>query len=239
MVLFLTDTDQQTPGTVSTRECGFINGGAGAVWTYSAASTDHQVQLPLDDGSGVPLGQRVRAGQSGFLQIDVHNTTGDTLEASVVLNAHAHEAGAAVTRAGTYLTYNTRIDIAPGSPASPTMATVTDTCPTSDETGAVPKFWMMSTHTHKQGIHTSVKDGDLVVFDSTSWREPGQQAWTRAPFYTFATGELTYQCEYSNPNNYRVETGERAADAEVCMVIGYYFPAVDDAGYYCLNRTLQ
>jgi hypothetical protein len=94
----------------------------------------------------------------------------------------------------------------------------------------------MTTHSHKQSVHTFVKDGATTVFDSRNWDHPGAVTWSGEPFYTFTSGTLTYQCEYKNPNNYRIQTGDSAATAEMCMAVGYYFPAVGGKGHLCLTN---
>jgi len=61
-------------------------------------------------------------------------------------------------------------------------------------------------------------------------------SWPHAPaFYAFTSGKLTYQCEYLNPNTYEIKTGDSAATDEMCMAVGYYFPAPTGQGHFCLN----
>jgi hypothetical protein len=87
----------------------------------------------------------------------------------------------------------------------------------------------MSTHAHKQAVHTEVRDGmptsTNVVFASDEWEHPGAKAWMTSPFYTFASGKLTYECTYNNPTNRTITTGDSAQTDEMCMATGYYFPA--------------
>jgi len=99
-------------------------------------------------------------------------------------------------------------------------------------------FYAMTTHTHKQGVHAFVTDGSSMVVDNTSWDHPAIRTWTAAPFFSFSTSALSYQCEYLNPNNRTIATGGNAATDEVCMVVGYYFPAPGGAGHLCWNNGM-
>jgi hypothetical protein len=237
LIVYLTQTDQKTPGTLSTERCGFLNGGSSAVWTYSAQSIIAEAALPADDGTGIPVGQPIRAEQSGFLQMHYLNASDNPLRVNVELNAYAYDEGVQVTPAGPYVTYNTNVNLGPGSPANPSQGMVTGTCDVPLEAGGkVPKFYTLSTHSHKQSVRTFIKDGDSMVFESTDWDRPGAATWSGSPFFSFASGKLTYQCEYRNPNSYPIQTGDSAENEEMCMAVGYYFPA-SGAGHFCLNST--
>jgi hypothetical protein len=230
MILYFTSSEYGKPGTLDDR-CGFATGGVGPVWTYSAQTADAEAALPRDDGNGVPVGQPVKAGQLGFIQLHYLNATDDVIHAQVTLNAIAYDEGVKVTPAAPFVTYHTGIKLEPGNPVNPTPGTVSGSC----DIGADAKFYTMSTHTHKQGVHTFVKDGADMVFESRSWEHPGAMTRERPPFFSFTSGKLTYQCEYLNPNNYMIEDGDSAATAEMCMAVGYYFPAVGGTGHLCLN----
>jgi len=235
MILYLTPTDMQTPGTMSTSQCGVTkNGLTTPVWTYSAQEADAESVLPANDGHGVPVGQLVTAGQSGFLQMHYLNATDAVIHAHVELNAYAYDDGAQVTPAAPFVTYNTKINLPPGSATAPSSDTVSGNCTITPDL----KFYVMTTHTHKQGVHTSVKDGATVVFDSTDWEHPGSATWNKTPFYSFTSGKLTYQCDYRNPNNRTITTGDSAATDEMCMAVGYYFPTPTGSGHLCLDSNM-
>ena len=232
MILYLTPSDQQPPGTMSTQRCGF--GSGTAVWTYSAQTVDAEAPLPADDGTGTPVGQLIKPGQSGFIQMHYLNASDSVLHAHVELNAEAYDDGVQVTPAAPFVTYNTTIDLSPGTSLSPSPGMVNGNC----NVAAASKFYIMSTHTHKQGVHTFVKDGAATVFDSIDWEHPGEKTWPASPFFSFTSGKLTYQCEYMNTANRRIITGDSAATDEMCMAIGYYFPAPAGTGHFCLNSQL-
>lgn len=238
MIVYFTPTDLQTPGTLSTSNCG-INSSNGPIWTYAAMSLDAETKLPADDGDGNAVAQMIAPNQSGFIQVHYLNTTSAVIHAHVELNAYAYPDGASVIPAGPFVTFNGHISLPSGSATNPTTDTVNGTCnvPLTDS-GKPLKFFLLTTHTYKQGVHTFVKDGDTTIFDSTNWADPGATHWDTPPFYTFASGKVTYQCEYSNPNNYSIAVGDSAANAELCMAIGYYFPSPTSIGHFCLNSAM-
>jgi hypothetical protein len=236
MIVYLTPEKLQEPGSLGTEKCGLAsNGVVGPVWTYATQDAEHEVTLPLDDGSGVPVGQPIPAGQYGFIQMHYLNATDAPIMVHVELDAYAYPNGVQVTPAGPFVTLNTQIDLAPAASAqTPTTGMVNGSCNVSGDA----KFYGMTTYTHKQAVHTFVKDGTTTVFDSMDWKHPGTTAWNTPSFYSFTSGKLTYQCEYSNPNNYRIQYGDNATTQEMCMAIGYYFPAVGGTGHFCLNSLM-
>ena len=237
MIVYLTSTDLQTPGTLSTTNCGMASV-VGPVWLYAATSPDAETTLPADDGQGNAIGQPIAASQSGFIQMHYVNTTSAVIHAHVELDAYAYDDGVPVTPAGPFIAINRRIDLPSGSATSPTTGMVNGTCDVLPDNGKIPTFFKVTTHTYKQSTHTFVKDVDTTIFDSTSWADPGATRWDAPPFYIFASGQLTYQCEYLNPNNYSIVNGNDAATDEMCMAIGFYFPSPNGAGHFCLNSTM-
>jgi hypothetical protein len=231
LTIYTTPADRQPAGTMSTASCGLGTGAA--MWTYAAQTLDYTLALPADDGAGVPVGQIIPAGKSAFVQLHVANPGDAAIQAHATINAYAYDAGAAVTPAAPFMTFNNHIDLDPGSAAQPAPGMVNGNCTVSPSW----KFYLLSTHTHKQGVHTFVKDGAIALFDSFDWAQPGAKQWTAAPFYSFATGKLTYQCEYENKTNRRIYVGDSVVTDETCMAVGYYFPAPGGVGQTCLNSA--
>ena len=244
MILYLTTNDQQMPGTMSPTDCGIVARAGGPIWSYAAQTADASVTLPVDDGNGNPVGQLVKARQSGFLQIHYVNSGSTMLRAAVELNAYAYPDGTQVTFAAPFMTFNLNISIMPGSQAQPAAGMVNGSCPVPlDPTGKPLRFFGMTSHTYKQGIHTFVKDGVDKVLDSTDWQHPSTSSWPVSPFYTFKSGTLFYQCEYSNPTDRTIKTGDDATMDELCMTIGYFFPAPTEGitrgvGHFCSNSSM-
>lgn len=235
MIMFTTGTtDLMPPGTVSASNCGFgaSNGANAPAWSYSAQNVLNEVTLPTDDGTGKPLAQEIAPNTAGFLQMHYLNPSDQPIVVHVTLNAEALPAAAAFTKTAAYVTYNGAIRI----PAMTNGYTETKTCTTP--TGS--RFWLMSTHAHKQAVKTTVKNGAAtstnIAFDSTDWEHPGAQTWMAAPFYSFDNNQLTFSCTYNNPTNRIIQSGDSAATDEMCMASGYYFPATEPVICYCVAQ---
>jgi Copper type II ascorbate-dependent monooxygenase, C-terminal domain len=209
----------QTEG-VSQGSCQGFAGGNVAVWTYSAQSIAAEAQMP--DG----VGMLVKAGQPMCIEMHYLNATDNALSAHVELNGDTYQSGTSYQQAAAYITYNTEINVPPGS-----TGTAGGTC-------AVPsnaKFFAISTHVHKRGVNTEVHDGSAMLFKSSDWEHPGVKSWT-TPFYQFTSNQLTYRCDYNNTGANRVVTGNSAETDEMCMAVGYFFPATKSL--ICLNSAL-
>jgi hypothetical protein len=244
IMLYLTTNAQQTTGTMLPTVCGVAAHADVPVLAYTAQTPDAQLTMPGDDGSGNPVGQLVKARQPGFLAIHYVNTGSTVLHASVELAAYAYPDGTQVTLAAPFTTFNINISIMPGSPTQPAMGTASGSCSVPlDPTGKPLRFFGMTSHTYKQGVHTFVKDGVDMVFETRNWQAPGASSWPVSPFYTFKSGTLFYQCEYSNPTDRTIMTGDDRVMDEMCATLGYFFPAPADgnyrgAGHFCSDSYL-
>jgi hypothetical protein len=230
MIMYVTSTDVQPPGTVSDVDCG-IGGAASSqpVWTYATQTPTAEVALPTDDGTGKPLAQDIPANTAGFFQMHYFNATDQVLKAHITLDAEALEANVEYTKTAAYVTFNGNISIPPMT----NNVVVSQTC----EVPAGVKFWLMSTHAHKQAVKTAVKNNGTSMFESTDWEHPGTAEFmTPDTFYAFGSNQLTYECTYSNPTNRTIQTGDSAVTDEMCMASGYYFPATRPR--FCYNNFL-
>jgi hypothetical protein len=234
LTLFLTGDDKQASGTISGAPCWMKDVEDTLVWSYSADIPDAEMVMPADDGTGRPVGMAVRAGQPAMLQIHVVNPATQAISAHVELAGYAHPDGIAVTLAAPYVTYNVDIDLPAASPATPTTDTVFGDCAVDP----AAKFFSISIHTFKQAIHTFVKDKDTMVFDNVNWQNPRPASWDTTPFFSFASQKISYQCDYANPNGYRIQSGDLAKKDEMCVTVGYYFPAEDSTGHFCRNSRI-
>lgn len=248
MIMFTTSTDLMPPGTFSASNCGF--GGSGSlssrpVWTYAAQTAQNEITLPADDGEGKPLAQVIQPNTAGFFQMHYLNATDAAIQVHVTLNAEALEANAAYTSTAAYITYNAGLSIQPtqttgGVPTVANGGIAAKTCSTPANT----KFWLMSTHAHKQAVKTEVRNGmpasTNVAFTSENWEHPGAQTWMAAPFYTFsdASGpnKLTYECTYVNNTSRTITSGDSAQTDEMCMATGYMFPATAPTFCVCAQQ---
>lgn len=227
LILYTTPNDRMPPGTITPVNCSA--NGLASTWTYSAQSPEAEIEMPLDDGEGKRVAMDFNANQAGFIQMHYYNTSDQPLMVSVTVEAYALDEGVPYTKTAAYVTYNNSINIPPN--------TVGDIEAQTCNVPATSKFWMISTHSHKQAVRTGVRDGmpnnGAMVFQSTDWDHPGAQKWMAKPFHTFSTGKITYECEYNNPTNRTIRTGDSAQTDEMCMASGYFFPATKPA--FCFD----
>ncbi|MCB9734202.1 MAG: hypothetical protein H6745_16525 [Deltaproteobacteria bacterium] len=152
------------------------------------------------------------------------NPTEEDLEVHVTVNATTFAPGESYVPAAAFVTYNTKISIPGGVGAA---ASAEGRC----DVPAGATFFALSTHAHKRSVRTTVHDGDASVLDSTDWEHPDIIAWD-APGYRF-TGQLVYRCDYENDRDDAVHSGPSAETDEMCMAIGYFYPA--DKPVFCIN----
>jgi hypothetical protein len=191
-------------------------------WVFASQTPHSELDLPADDGTGKPLAQVIQPNSLGAFQMHYVNRSDKPLFVQVDLEAYALPDGAEYTHTAPYITYHGEISIPPG--AVGTKATAS--CP-----APAGKFWQMSTHAHKQAVLTEVKDGDTMMFQSNEWEHPGRALWDSSPFYTVESGKVSWTCTYNNNNlldpnsKTTIEDGSSAATNEMCMAVGYTFPA--------------
>jgi hypothetical protein len=246
LILFLGGAPH-ADGLDTTNSCGFsgANGTSLPVWEYASQQLQQTEVMPSDDGTGKPVAQPIPANTEAAIQMHYINETDTALTAHVELEAYQLPANTPYTETEAYVTYNQDLSIPPGAVG----LTATAKCPVPSGV----KFWSMSSHSHKQSVMTQVMDGSSMVFQGTNWSDPGAMLWN-APFYTF-NGSLSWSCTYNNnapppyepqgPSNANatIEAGPSAATNEMCMAVGYYFPATGatfglEIGGRCTSQTL-
>jgi hypothetical protein len=128
--------------------------------------------------------------------------------------------------AAAMVSFNRNIRVPAATSSGPGTQTVSGTCnPTAGS-----NFFAITTHTHKRGIKTLVnlvRGGQTTnLVDTTDWEHPDVAAWEGPGFLTTKAGDaFSYSCSYVNNDNFVVNVGDTAATNEMCMAIGYYFPA--------------
>jgi hypothetical protein len=247
IAVYQTAVDIKTPGTMSTEKCGFTANNTAPTWTYSSnnpdVSTDHHdaFTLPNDDGSPshYHVAQAITAGQPAFMQIHFVNPTTDVLEASLKLNALAYpdNESSQVTRANAFVTFDSTINVPRSTQGVPSTAMVQGKCAVSPNLS----FFSVSVHTFKQGTATQLADGTnpTPVYTGGGMKDFAPKTWDAAPFYSFTSGSLSYQCKYSSMSNLPITSGDNEASNETCMVVGFYFSASGSAtGGYCRDGSI-
>jgi hypothetical protein len=215
-------------GTIT--PCSF---GAGT-WVYASSTPGEVMSMNMPKNVGLPFA----AGTQLILNMHFINTGTTPVYPKVKLNILYAEN--VEYKAGVMVSFNSGIDVPPATSAGPGTQTVSGTC--TAPTGS--NFFIMSTHTHKHAtativdyVHdgvsspivytgaTSTYPADQEQGTGTDWEHPGVGQWT-GPFLTTAAGDsFKYSCAYVNTGTTAVTVGEYAATNEMCMAIGYYYPA--------------
>ena len=219
----------QPSGTINT-----CSAGAGT-WLYATSTPGEVIGFNLPEKVGLPFA----AGAQIMLNMHFINPGSTTLYPKVKLNLVSTTG--AKYRAGTMVSFNRQINVPPATASGPGTQTVSGTC--TAPVGS--KFFSMSTHTHKHAtaavvsfvsggtsqeiVHTgqaSSYPADQQQGTGTDWEHPGVGTWLAPNFLTIQTGDsFTYSCSYSNDGDTAVVVGNTAATNEMCMAIGYYYPA--------------
>jgi len=218
MIVYFSDNPLKPDGTKE-KDCGIVSRRTiPPTWGY-AAQTPHQ-EFTMPDGVGIELLPQ----QPAMIQMHYLNTSDQEILAHVTLNAHTYAPQETYKKATAYVTFQQSIEIPRGE-----EKTFGGTCSVPE--GA--KFFAMSTHSHRFTMRTEVRDGSEptapIVYQSTEWEHPGNLRWGSEPFFTFASGKMTYRCQYKQDEYPVVRTGDSAKTDEMCIAIGYYFFADKDA----------
>jgi hypothetical protein len=215
--------ERQPAGTLSQIACGANEGNYGA-WLFAAHHPTEELVFPADDGSGNAVAAEVAANQPLFVQIHVANPTAGPLTTSALLTAQGLSADVDYTRTATYTTSDGTISI----PANASGVSVQHTCTVP----ASARFWWLSTRTHHFAMSSKIVDGPTTLVVSTDWAHPQAATFGPPAFHAFTDG-FTTECVYDNDTGNPVFAGESEDDREVCMGIGYFFPAPHPA--VCLD----
>jgi hypothetical protein len=219
----------QPSGTISS--CGF----GGGTWVYATSTPGAVVTSEMPAGVGLPF----PAATQVVLNMHFINTGTTTLYPKVKLNILF--ATDVQYKAAVMVSFNTSINVPAATASGPGMQTVSGTCTAP----AGSKFFSMSTHTHKHAtaalvnlvrggvteplVHTgetSTYPAPQVPGSGTDWEHPGVSLWDAPDYLTVQQGDsFTYSCSYVNTASTAVTVGETAASNEMCMAIGYYYPA--------------
>jgi len=222
LILYLTAEADKPDGTI-VKDCDGFGGGITnvPVWTYSSQTRAGEMAMPKG------VGMTVKARQHGYIQMHYLNPTLEPLEVAVAINGETFAPEETYIRAAAFVTYNTQIQI-PGGVGK--TASAEGTCRVKPGIS----FFALSTHAHRRAVATTVLDADSIIFESDDWEHPGSKRWDE-PGYSFA-GNLTYRCDYVNDSASPVVTGPSANTNEMCMAVGYFYPA--QRPVFCINSLV-
>jgi hypothetical protein len=194
--------------------------GVAGKWVYATSVAGQVIELKMPDGVGLSM----NAGTQ--LVLNMHFINPNTTPISPTLKLNVLYAKNVQYQAGTMVSFNAGIDVPPAGPTGPGTQTVSGTC--TAPVGS--KFFALTSHTHKHATDTKVNyvsAGQTEnVVNTTDWESPDVGLFYGPNFLTTKAGDtFTYSCAYSNSGSTPVLVGETAATNEMCMAIGYYFPA--------------
>jgi hypothetical protein len=216
-------------GTIDT--CATSSG----TWVYGTSSPGRIVGMDLPPAVGLPMAAGTQ------LVVNMHFINPGTATVYPKLKVNLFYAKNIQYTAGVVTSFNTSIDIPPANAMGPGKQTVHGTC--HAPVGA--NFFQMATHTHKHatlaaidyisGGQTTplVRTGagqtyppDQVPGTGPDYEHPGVAMWNSPNFLTLKSGDsFNYSCSYENSGTTAVTVGETAASNEMCMMMGYYYPA--------------
>jgi hypothetical protein len=207
-------TFQGSPGGMADgalQTCAIGNG----KWVYATSVAGQIIELKMPDGVGLSM----PAGTQ--LILNMHFVNPQSTPISPVLKLNVLLAKNVQYQAATMVSFNAGINVPPGG-----MQTVMGGC--SAPVGS--KFFAITTHTHKHATESKVNfiSGGKVqnIVDTTDWESPDVGLWYAPNYLTVNSGDsFTYSCAYTNTGSTAVTVGETAAFNEMCMAIGYFFPA--------------
>jgi hypothetical protein len=204
----------QADGTLQT--CAF----GGGTWMYATSTPGQLIEMKMPDGVGLPLA----AGTQVMLNMHFINPGATTAHPQVKMNfVYAQNV---VNHAAAMTSFNRNINIPAATGSGPGKQTVSGTCTAP----AGSHFFVMTTHTHSRGVDSNVNfvtgSGTTNLVHTTDWEHPDVALWSAPGFLTVKSGDsFSYSCAYENKTSSVITVGETAATNEMCMAIGYYYPA--------------
>jgi hypothetical protein len=202
---------------------GPVTGGVGGctpqgTWLYATSTSGQIIELKMPDGVGLPM----TAAQ--MLNFNMHFINAGSTPNTPSLKLNVLFAQNATQNAAAMVSFNSGIAVSPGGTQD-----VTGSC--SPPAGS--KFFAYTTHTHRHGgsvstgAHTDVTYNGMTIVSTTDWENPDVALWGPPNYLTVNQGDtFGYDCHFVNMDTTLVTFGETAASNEMCMSIGYYFPAM-------------
>lgn len=184
-------------------------------------------------GEQLPPGVGLRTTASQVLLFQVHylNAGATNLHAQVDVDLTIDEGSDITTNAGILFFYDPFIDVPPGATAKASMR-----CTIPEDITLVGA----ASHYHARGTGygayidpTADQLATTPFYTSTSWSSPNQLS-TSMPIK--AGSRIRFECQYDNANGTQEYfQGPSAANNEMCMFIGTYYPDMGQLADYCLT----
>ncbi len=232
LLLFRTDVTTLAPGMDQLQDC--YEGGGGTVMSH-VRGVLYGSQIPKGSET-LPSGIGFKMASEEVLLLQVHylNATTSDVNASVDVGLFTTtDATKIQTLAGVLFYYDPFIDV----PPSVSNAKAGARCTLPQDINLFTVF----PHYHSRGVgYQAYLDAPGAApsatpfYTSTDWEHP-------APFnggpMTVAKGtQIRWYCDYDNSDPTKEYfQGPSAADNEMCMFTGVYWPAMDQASEFCLS----
>jgi hypothetical protein len=178
------------------------------------------------------VGYDVQPEEVLLLQVHYLNASTSPLQSKVTVTLHTiTDAKKIQNLAGVLFYYNPFIDVPAGA-----MATAAARCTLTKDITLMGVF----PHYHARGIgYRAYLDppGSVATdpfYTSTDWTHPAP--WTGGPLQIAAGSAIRWYCDYDNTSGAsEFFQGKSAATNEMCMFIGGYYPAADNAFEECIT----
>lgn len=226
LVLFRTDEALAPDGTFG--DCGallsFSSPEDMPQWIYAAQEDVQTFETP--DGVGIPLPP------GSHVAFSLHYVNASTEPLDVELGLELFYAREAVSSAASFVSYAPDISVLPQAEGM-----VSGHCKLPQ--GA--RIFLLTTHSHQ--FTTSARIDRWAggvnlerLLLTEDWEHPTVE--TYAPEYLTLGDdeELAYTCRFLNTLGETLVDGESAVNEEMCMAIGWYFPA-NGANTYCAGNA--
>ncbi len=224
MLLFATDLTEITPDLAGVRDCyedgtGLMSHVRGVVY----GSQEQTGELVFPEGVGLPLAP----GAVLMLQAHYLNAGTEELEAEVRVTLREGAAGEVRQRAGVLFYYDPFIHVPPRSTATANMSCTVPSAVT---------LLTATSHMHQRGTgYAAFLDAPggratEPFYTTDAWDHPGALA---APLAVPAGATIRFSCDYTNPEDRAFYQGQSAANDEMCMFVGIYYPAMTRLEEWC------
>jgi hypothetical protein len=192
----------------------------GGTWIYATSLPGQIVEMKMPSGVGLPMPASTQ------IMLNMHFINPGSATVSPQVKMNVLYTSNIQYKAASMTSFNTQINVPAATASGPGTQTVHGTC----NAPAGSNFFIVTTHTHK---HATLAEVNYVsggqsqnLVHTTDWQNPDVRMWNSPSFLTLQAGDsFTYSCSYSNNGSSAIVVGDTAASNEMCMLIGYYFPA--------------
>jgi copper type II ascorbate-dependent monooxygenase-like protein len=189
---------------------------------YGAQVGEGQQELPAG------VGMRLSPGEVLVLQTHYLNATADTIDARAAVDLWFRE-GPATTQAGALFLYDWSISVPARGQASARMH-----CEIPRDINLISG----ASHMHRRGVgyEAFLTGGSLdeprLLYETDRWQDISLDPYD-PPLSITAGQAIDFHCDYSNPEDRTIVAGSSAADNEMCVFLGLYYPKMDTAAEAC------